>query len=101
MGYLETMVERLTQYDVFQGLLPFLLIYILSYAALLKVKLFGEKDEALNHVLAFIIAMFSVLNFASNDPSGFFASLLSRAGTIIVVALMGYIVLNALKGGKE
>ena len=74
---------------------------MLSYAALVKIKLFGEKDEAFNHVLSFVIALFAIVQFASNDPTAFFASLFSRAAVVIIVAFVGYLVLESTKSGGK
>lgn len=78
-------------YDV---LLPFLLVFVLSYAVLAKVKIFGERGGTVNFIVALIIGILFVRN---NTLVEFIQAYLPNV-SVVVVVILGFLIILGLFG---
>lgn len=94
------MVANLQERGFYQFVLPFLLIFVLSYAAFNRLKLFPEDQQSMSALLALVIAFFSTGYLATVQVEAFFASFMSRAGILLVFVVMGMLFYSFAGGSK-
>lgn len=93
------LVDQLTQFGLYQFILPLLLIFVILYAVLTKSKFFDNKS--LNAVLALLISVFITLFLTSVEGVGqFFALFLGKMSVLMVVLVIILLVYVFVSGVK-
>ncbi len=91
MAGFSEMVEMMVEGGVYQYLLPFVLIWVVTYALLNKSKV--VDNSSLEAVIATVIAFMATLFFASVPAIGaFFAFFAGKIGILLIVILFALIV---------
>ena len=82
-----SILDSFTDIGGFDIILPFLLIFAVTFALLQKIKLFGEEEKAkkINAIVSFVLAFFLI---AQTDLVLLLQSFLPKISMIIVVLLM-------------
>ncbi|MBI4895959.1 MAG: hypothetical protein HY832_00210 [Candidatus Aenigmarchaeota archaeon] len=91
-----TLVTNLNQLGFFGFLLPWMFVFVVSYAILLKSKVLGESQRIMG-VLSLVIAFF-VIGFGGPALAGFFINLFG-IGSLILAGILVLILFVALSGG--
>ncbi len=89
-----TVFARLEEWGVYEVLLPFLLVAVITYAILERVQLFGPKSSRINWIIAIVLG---VLLVRQGDLVTFINMYLPHVSTVIVVFL-GFLILLGLFG---
>ncbi len=90
-------VDSFSDVGGFEVILPFLLVFAVTFAILRKIKLFGENKNV-DAIVSFILAAFLVSSTAVvNILTGF----LPRVSMIVLVLLMLILVVGIFSGGSE
>ncbi len=100
MGFAEVILWAVEK-GIFQFFLPFALVFLITYAIVLKLKLFGDKTELLGGILSFFIALFVMLYGLNVYIEQFLAWTLGRGGLFLILILFGLIVYGFSKMGGE
>jgi len=91
-------IQSLANLGLYDVILPFLLIFVISYGVLTKTKILGEGSENLNAMFAFVFG-FIVVAFANivQIINAFLANM-----ALILVIIIGFLLLvGMLLGDKE
>lgn len=71
MATFKDMILMLERYEILEYLLPFLLIFTITYAVLSKSNILGDSKRPFNKVISFVLAMAVVIPHATNSyPAG-------------------------------
>ncbi len=90
----EDIYQTMEEMGTFELLLPFLLVFILVYAILEKVKLFGEKSTAYNLILAAVVG---ILLVRQGDLVELINTFIPNV-SLVVVVFFGILVIAGLFG---
>lgn len=101
MSTFAEMVATLQERGFYQFLLPFVLIFVVTYAGFNKLKLFPEDQQSMSALLALVIAFFATGYLATVQVELFFASFLSRIGILVVFMVMGMMIYQFATGGGD
>ncbi|MFH0832100.1 MAG: hypothetical protein V1900_00030 [Candidatus Aenigmatarchaeota archaeon] len=93
-----TLVHNLNAMGFYTFLLPWLFVFAVVYGLLSTVKLFGEQNNRISALIAFIAAFFAV-SFAGPMMAAFFTNLFGGA-TIILAGILVIVLLLAMAGFK-
>ncbi len=94
----QSIIDKLVNMQVYQFVLPFILIFVVTYGILMRAKIFGSA--ALNAIVAVVIAGFASLYLSSVPETGYFLSFFfGRIGLILIVILAILIVYSFMQGG--
>lgn len=85
---------RLEEWGFYEIFLPFLLAFILTFAILERIKLFGPNSNKFNSIIALVVGMLLV---RQGDLVEFINNYLPHVSTVIVVFL-GFLILLGLFG---
>lgn len=94
MADLTSWMESLESAGFYDVLLPFLLVFVLSYAVLAKVKIFGQFGQRVNFIIAFIMGVLFVRN---ENLVGFVQAYLPNVSVVLVVVL-GFLIVMGIIG---
>jgi hypothetical protein len=82
-------------YDI---VLPFLLVFSISYAVLQKIKLFGKEAKRVNIIIAFVLGLL----FLQNSYLTFtLQRFLPNVSLILIIFLIGLLLVGVFVGEKE
>src|SRR3989344_8854757 len=101
---LEEFVRISESWGLTDVMLPFLLIFVIFFAILTKVKVFGEKSSRYNLIVALVIALVFVIphvmdRYPSNfDPVEIMNEALPNISIVIVAAIAALIIIGAFGG---
>ncbi len=95
------MIANLQERGFYQFLLPFVLLFVVTYAGFNKLKLFPEDQQAMSALLSLVIAFFATGYLATVQVELFFSSFLSRLGILIVFLVMGMMIYQFATGGGQ
>lgn len=101
---LEEFVKLFESWGLRDVMLPFLLIFVIFFAILTKVKVFGEKSSRYNLIAALVIALIFVIphvmdRYPSNfDPVDIMNEALPNISIVIVAAIAALIIIGAFGG---
>lgn len=87
-------VERLEELGVYEVFLPFLLVFVLVYAILGRVNLFGQNSSKFNTIIALVIG---ILLVREGTLVEFINAYLPNVSAVVVVFL-GFLILLGLFG---
>lgn len=85
---------RLEEWGFYETVLPFLLVFVLVFAILEKINIFGPKSSRFNGVIALVIGLLLV---RQGDLVAFINSYLPNVSAVIVVFL-GFLILLGIFG---
>lgn len=91
---LYTVFARIEEFGFYEVFLPFLLVFILTYAILERIQLFGPKSSRINWVIGLVLG---ILLVRQGDLVTFINLYLPHVSTVIVVFL-GFLLLLGLFG---
>ncbi len=97
----EKMLINLQQRGFFTYLLPFVLVFVLTYGWLKGLKI--VQDDWVNLVVALVFALFALLFFSTLPILAFLASLLGRLAVILIAVMITFLIygfLTSKKGGE-
>ena len=101
---LEEFVKLVNSWGLSDVMLPFLLVFVIFFAILTKVKVFGEKSSRYNLIVALVIALVFVIphvmdRYPSNfDPVEIMNEALPNISIVIVAAIAALIIIGAFGG---
>ncbi|MBU1005494.1 MAG: hypothetical protein KJ561_06695 [Nanoarchaeota archaeon] len=101
---LEEFIRMANNWGLKDVMLPFLLIFVIFFAILTKVKVFGEKSSRYNLIVAMVIALVVVIphvmdRYPSNfDPVDIMSEALPNISIVIVAAIAALIIIGAFGG---
>ena len=81
-------IANLDNIGFYDGALPFLLVFTITFAILQKIKLFGDKGKNFNAVIALVMAFLTVRTTAIVEVMNLFLPQISLISIIIVVTLL-------------
>src|SRR3989338_2779536 len=90
---LEEFVRLVESWGLTDVMLPFLLIFVIFFAILTKIKVFGEKSSRYNLVVALVIALVFVIPHVMNrypsdfDPVDIINEALPNISIVVVAAI--------------
>jgi hypothetical protein len=99
------MIQRLESFGVLDVLLPFMLIFVISYAVLQKSNIMGDNKRPYNKVVAFVLAMSVVIPHVMNlypagrDVVDIINNALPRVSLVMVAGMMVLLVIGVF--GKD
>ncbi len=96
-GALYTMIANWQQLGLYDIILPFLLVFTISFAVLQKVKIFGQDSKKINVVVALVIGLL----FLQNSYLIFILQRFLPNMSIIMIAVLMFLLLVGIVGGKE
>lgn len=105
-GSLQDSIRWLQYWGVTDVLLPFLLIYVVVFAILQKVQIFGEKSKRFNVVIALAMALAVVIPHVTGSypsPDADVVNIINKAlpnVSVFLVAIVMLFLLIGLWGGK-
>lgn len=85
---IQAVLQTWQKFGLFQVVLPFLLVFAIVYGVLERTKMFGEKGPAVNAIIAFTIAMTSVLTSWFVGFITGFLPWISILAIIVIAAMM-------------
>ena len=93
---LNNVLESFADIGGFNIVLPFLLIFAVTFAILQKIKLFGEEDKSkrVNGIVSFVLALFLI---AQQELVDIMLQFLPRVSMIVLVFLMLLLVVGVFK----
>lgn len=94
-----TMLANLQQVGFYNYILPFVLVFAVSYAIIRSTKVIGA--DWIIFIISLIIAFFAMLFLSTVPILGFFASFFGRVGVILVILVMIFIVYGFLTKKEE
>jgi len=97
MTTLPELIEILVDYGIFTHYLPFLLVFVLFYAILVKTKIFGE-DKRIAGLIGFIAALY-VMTMGSTI--GMFMTSFFGGGSIIILVILVILMIAGLVVGDK
>ncbi|MGY4884689.1 MAG: hypothetical protein ACP5NZ_03890 [Nanobdellota archaeon] len=83
MSFWETILHG----DVGTIIFPFLLIFALIFGLLMKINIFGTKDDPKKNINAIIAAVVALIALQFNTVSSFFSDLFPRLGVALAIIL--------------
>jgi|SRR3990167_5139384 len=94
---LNEVLESFADIGGFNIVLPFLLIFAVTFAILQKIKLFGEEDKSkrVNGIVSFVLALFLI---SQQELVEIMLQFLPRVSMIVLVFLMLLLVVGIFKG---
>ena len=97
---LNNVLESFADIGGFNIVLPFLLIFAVTFAILQKIKLFGEEDKSkrVNGIVSFVLALFLI---AQQELVDIMLQFLPRVSMIVLVFLMLLLVVGVFKRDAE
>src|SRR3989338_5891120 len=101
---LEEFVRLVESWGLSDVMLPFLLVFVIFFAILTKIKVFGEKSSRYNLVVALVIALVFVIPHALDrypanfDPVDIMNEALPNISIVIVAAIAALIIIGAFGG---
>lgn len=97
MSYFQNALEQLEQIGFLDTILPFLLVFTIIYAVLMKTSILGKKEEAkkYNIAVAFVIAFFVIM---STPIVEIMKNAIPNV-SIIIVAVVMFLILIGVMGG--
>ena len=95
-GSLYNLLFRWQEMGVYDIVLPFLLVFTISFAVLQKVKIFGSDSKKINVIVAFVIALLFLQN---RYLIAILQRFLPNMSIIMIVALM-FLLLVGIFGGE-
>ena len=95
-GGLYNLLFRWQEMGVYDIVLPFLLVFTISFAVLQKVKIFGSDSKKINVIVAFVIALLFLQN---RYLIAILQRFLPNMSIIMIVALM-FLLLVGIFGGE-
>lgn len=97
MSYFQNALQNLVDIGLVDVILPFLLVFTIIYAVLMKTSILGKKEEAkkYNIAVAFVIAMFVVVT----TPVVEIMKEAIPNVSIIIVAIVMFLILIGVLGG--
>ncbi len=90
-------IQRLEEWGFYDVLLPFLLVFILVFAILEKIQLFGQQSRKFNAVIALVIGLLLVRGGEQAVLVTFINTYLPNVSAVIVVFL-GFLILLGMFG---
>lgn len=97
MTAIPELIEILTEWGFFTYYLPFLIVFVMFYAILMKTKIFGEDRR-----IAFIIAIIAALYVMTMGGTvGAFISTLFTGGSILLVVMLLVLMIAGLVVGDR
>ena len=90
-------IEKLEDMGVYDVILPFLLVFVLVFAILEKIKIFGEQGRKFNIIIALVIGFLLVRQGGIVE---FINTYLPNVSAVIIVFL-GFLILLGLFGVKS
>lgn len=101
---LEEFIEIVNSWGLRDVMLPFLLIFVIFFAILAKVRIFGEGKKKYNLVVALVVALLVVIPHVMNrypanfDPVDIMNEALPNISIIIVAAIGAMLIIGVLGG---
>lgn len=94
-GALYTMIANWQQLGLYDIILPFLLVFTISFAVLQKVKIFGEGSKKINVIVALVIGLL----FLQNSYLIFILQRFLPNMSIIMIVVLMFLLLVGIVGG--
>ena len=94
-----TMLANLQQVGFFNYILPFALIFAITFAIIRSAKVI--EGDWIIFLISLVVAFFAMLFFSTLPILGFFASFFGRIGVILVILVMILIVYGFLTRKEE
>ncbi|OIO40686.1 hypothetical protein CO154_00790 [Candidatus Pacearchaeota archaeon CG_4_9_14_3_um_filter_31_7] len=91
-GGLVDVLQSWADYGIFTVLLPMLLVFVLTYGILSKIKLFGEKNDKISMIIALIVGLIAV----TYEPLAYVFMALFQNLAIGIIILLVMVVLMGL-----
>jgi len=91
---LSTVFARIEEWGVYEVFLPFVLVFVLTYAILERIQIFGPKSSRINWIIGLVLG---ILLVRQGDLVTFINTYLPHVSTVIVVFL-GFLILLGLFG---
>lgn len=88
-------IGSLEDFGVYEVLLPFILVFVLTFAVLEKVKIFGEGGRRFNAIIALVIAFFFIRNQTLVSIT---LKFLPKVSMFIIIVLMVLIITSFFLG---
>lgn len=103
---LEELIESTDTWGIYDILLPFLLIFTMTYAILNRVNIFAKENKKANIIIALVIALTTVIAHITNKmPRGYdvieVINTTIPAITLVIVAAISLLILISTLGGEE
>ncbi len=92
----EALVMNLNQLGIFGFLLPWLLMFAITFGALTKTKVFGE-DKRISGVISLVVAFF-VVGFGGPSFGSFFINIFGAA-SMVLAAILVIVLFVTMSGG--
>lgn len=96
-GYLYGLVQSWQQLGFYDIVLPFLLVFTISFAVLEKVKIFGTTAKKMNVVIALVIAFL----FLQNSYLIFILQRFLPNMSIVMIVVLMFLLLVGIVGGQQ
>ncbi len=96
----QSVVDKLVNMQVYQFVLPFILIFVVTYGILLRAKIFGSA--LVNAAVSLVIAGFASFYLSSVPETGYFLSFFfGRIGLILILILAILVVYSFMQGAPK
>lgn len=96
----QALIDKLVQLQFYQFVLPFVLIFAVTYGILVKARIFGSA--VINAVLSLVVALFSAFYLSSVPEIGYFLSFFfGRIGLVLIVILVILLVYSFIQGAPK
>ena len=96
-GFLYGLIQNWQQLGLYDIILPFLLIFTISYAVLQKVMIFGKGAKKINVIIALVIALL----FLQNSYLIFILQRFLPNMSLVMVVVLMFLLLVGIVGGQE
>lgn len=96
----QSVIDTLVRMQVYQFVLPFILIFVVTYGILVRAKIFGSA--VLNAVVSLVIAGFASFYLSSVPETGYFLSFFfGRIGLVLILLLTILVVYSFMQGAPK
>lgn len=96
----QSVIDKFVQLQVYQFVLPFILIFVVTYGILIRTKIFGSA--VLNAAVSLVIAFFASFYLSSVPETGYFLSFFfGRIGLILILILAILIIYSFVQGAPK
>ena len=97
--FLENAFDQLADLGILDILLPFMLVFTLVFAALQKMKLFGEEKKNINMIIALVMGLLFVVphvtgDYTDFDPVEIMNSFLPSVSLLLIAVVMFLLILG-------